>query len=286
MAQKLRREYSSSTGNSLTGRTFVRRFTVAAALMSFLQTLGSQNAVLQRLVIHTLQPIFVALLLLFLSVFVLYPVSALAFVPLVVFGLYRAYQYYTKKPKEQEQFPNVHPLQDDNLAVSSSLREEDGNGLHTPLPVEEEESPVQNGFGADDVIRWESSSEDESDIYFPAQIGKFNFERCISSESDSSDQQTPLPSYINPIAGAKVEPCSQRDRSGSCDDWGIEYDFDRHSIQSLADIEEISSDNDSRRQTAPFPQPQRRRPSHLRPRPRISSISSDDMDIEYSVRIV
>lgn len=256
--------------------------------MSFLQTLGSQNAVLQRLVIHTLQPVFVALLLLFMSVFVLYPVSTLAFVPLVVFGLYRAYQYYSKpKEQEQEQLPNVHPLQDDDMAVSSSLHEGGGNGLHTPFPVEEEESPArENGFDVDDVIRWESSSGEESDMYFQAQIGKFNFERCVSSESDSSDQQAPLPSYINPIAVAKVDRCSQRDRSGSCDDWGIEYDFDRHSIQSLVDIEEMSSDNDPTRQTAPLPQPQRRRPSHSRPRPRISSISSDDMDIEYPVRIV
>lgn len=96
---------------------FYRSFSITALLMTFLKELGAISPVLQRLILHTIQPLLVAAIFYVGSLFVHHPLYWLILIPFLMYFLYSYYEFYQQNIQDSEKNPTF-PLKDNQIPIT------------------------------------------------------------------------------------------------------------------------------------------------------------------------
>ncbi|CAE7472509.1 unnamed protein product [Symbiodinium microadriaticum] len=141
----------------------VRRFTISAVVIGILQRMGAMSPALQRVCIHTLQPLFVSAFILVLMVLVNNPMYFVILAPLVGYKLYKLSQefHYHGLTRVDSKLSDVHPGSEEGADDASGLAADvgrvrldsrDSRGSSMVYPDDDEHSD-----GAEDVRRVENA---------------------------------------------------------------------------------------------------------------------------------
>lgn len=91
----------------------IRRMTVSAILVSYLQYLGALSGSFQRLIIHSLQPLVASAIGLLFSFLYQNPLWYLIFLPFILYGFMLIFNFHKEMSLSvQEEINNIHPIQD------------------------------------------------------------------------------------------------------------------------------------------------------------------------------
>jgi hypothetical protein len=103
----------SGGGGSSTG--FLRSVSVTVILVSLLKEFGASSPVIQRLLLHSLQPLLVAAIFFVGSIFFLRPLYWLTFIPVVAYGVYsyRKYQWEVSQDNASGAEGDIHPIEEE-----------------------------------------------------------------------------------------------------------------------------------------------------------------------------
>jgi hypothetical protein len=100
-------------GGGLIGGLF-RGFSVTVILISLLKEFGASSPVLQRLLLHSVQPLLVTAIFFVGSVFLLRPLYWLTLVPVLVYAVhsYRQYRWQLSQDNAEAGEADIHPIED------------------------------------------------------------------------------------------------------------------------------------------------------------------------------
>jgi hypothetical protein len=140
---------------------FFRGFSVTMILISLLKEFGASSPVLQRLLLHSVQPLLVAAIFFVGSVFLLRPLYWLTLVPVLVYAVhsYRQYRWQLSQDNAGTEEADIYPIEDktpnvkeekEKLNLSDSML---ASSIH-PAPL-----PPCSAPALEPII---SSSEDEA----------------------------------------------------------------------------------------------------------------------------
>ena len=144
------------------------RFGITVAFINSVQFLGAQSQVLQRLVIHSLQPIVVAAMFLVVAFMWNYPISFTPFVIATVYLIYlkckrHSVQSYRRK-RSAEITPHRQSLR--SIKSSSTPPEDEAGGFF--LYFNYSNSVKSDITDEDNIMNLPSNSRDDSDSKFPS----------------------------------------------------------------------------------------------------------------------
>jgi hypothetical protein len=157
-------------GGGLSGG-FLRGFSVTVILISLLKEFGASAPVIQRLLLHSIQPLCVAAIFFVGSIFLLRPLYWLTLVPVLVYAVY-SYRHYRWQVSQDEAGDgegegDIHPIEDKKTqinvdvkspspAVADSVLVPDSFDCHG----EDSEEYASDGFGSSNSLSDHSDSDD------------------------------------------------------------------------------------------------------------------------------
>jgi hypothetical protein len=169
--------FSVLSGGGGVSPGFLRSMSVTVILISLLKEFGASSPVIQRLLLHSLQPLLVAAILYVGSIFLLHPLYWLTLVPVVAYGVHHYRKYRWEVSQDDQGKDNdgteIHPLEETtqpSVTIPSHPPEIVAPVVLAPIPV-----PVS---APDPSLSHDVSSKEQSDS-----------EKSSSSGSDSDLEQ-------------------------------------------------------------------------------------------------
>ena len=113
---------------------FTRGFSVSVILISLLKEFGASSPVIQRLLLHSVQPLLVAAIFYVGSVFLLQPLYWLLLIPLLAYLVhsYRQYRWQVSQDNAGSDVVDIHPIEDTKPEVSAVS---DPIAMSLPVPA-------------------------------------------------------------------------------------------------------------------------------------------------------
>jgi hypothetical protein len=111
-----------SDGGGRMASDFFRTVSVTAILISLLKEFGASAPVLQRLILHSIQPLFVAAIFFIGSIFLIQPLYWLLLIPVIVYGVY-SYRKYQWQVSQDGDGGDIHPMKESHQTQATKSQQ-------------------------------------------------------------------------------------------------------------------------------------------------------------------
>lgn len=200
--------------------TVLKNISINAFVVNALQVLGAQSPVLQRALIHTIQPALATLLLLTMAFIVKHPLYSLVWIPIVVYASYRIYDQSSREQESMKSGPvgsgsasAITPrLQSSSSIDPSSLAVMETHSRHQlQLPYESRLREVHSELSlprSSSVAPSACDDNDDSHGSFSLRSSRSGSGRCLGNCDESKEGPIDCAPIIASKEHQKEDECS------------------------------------------------------------------------------